>query len=121
MHTPEVLDHFQHPRNAGELPSPPAVVLAVENPACGDVLRLSARIESGVVAEAAYRVRGCTASIAAGSVLTELMLRRTRAELEILRAEDLDASLGGLPPESRHAAVLAADALRALLRSWPPD
>ena len=70
MYPDALLDHFQNPRNVGELP-PPAITVEASNPACGDILRLSARIENGVVAEARFKVRGCTASIAAGSALTE--------------------------------------------------
>ncbi len=70
MYPDALLDHFQNPRNVGEL-APPAITVEASNPACGDILRLSARIENGVVAEARFKVRGCTASIAAGSALTE--------------------------------------------------
>ena len=61
------LDHFQNPRNVGELPSPPAIVSSVENPVCGDTLVLYARVEDGAIAEVRYQVRGCTASIATAS------------------------------------------------------
>ena len=115
MYSPELLDHFRNPRNVGELPAP-AITVEVENPACGDILRLSAAVENGTVTEAAYRVRGCTASIAAGSSLTELMKWRQVSDLRRLSAADVTDALGGLPAESGHAAVLAIDALRAWLR-----
>ena len=60
MFSATLLDHFQNPRNVGELP-PPAVTVEATNPACGDILRLSVRFESGVVAEVRYKTRGCTA------------------------------------------------------------
>ncbi len=111
---PELLiEHFRNPRNVGELPSP-AWVVEVSNPACGDILRLSARVERGVVVEARYKVRGCTASIAAGSALTEWITGKTAAELADFQASVVDGALGGLPAESKHAAALCADALRAL-------
>jgi nitrogen fixation protein NifU and related proteins len=111
----KLLDHFQNPRNVGEL-LPPAVVIDVSNPACGDTLRISARIENGKVVEAKYKVRGCTASIATGSALTGLMLARTAAELASITEAMVEAEVGELSPESRHAAVLCRDAARALGR-----
>ena len=116
MYSPRLLDHFQNPRNVGELP-PPAVAVDAVNPACGDMLRLAARFEDGRIAEVRYKTRGCTASIAAGSALTELLLGRTRAEAGQLKAADIEAALGGLIPESKHAAVLCVDAVRALLKA----
>jgi nitrogen fixation NifU-like protein len=114
MHSEILLDHFQNPRNVGELP-PPAVIVEVSNPACGDILRLSVRFEGEVAAEARYKVRGCTASIAAGSVLTTLLIGRTRRELAALKAGAIEAGLGGLAAESRHAAALCVDGVRAVL------
>jgi len=113
MYSPRLLDHFQNPRNVGELP-PPAVTLEVSNPACGDILRLSARFAEERVAEVRYKVRGCTASIAAGSALTEWLLGKRRAELSAFRPAVIEAALGGLQPESRHAAVLCGDAVKRL-------
>src|SRR6516162_5641658 len=110
MYPPALLDHFQNPRNVGEL-DPPAVTVTVSNPACGDVLRLSARFEGDTLADVRYKVRGCTASIAAGSALTEWMLGRTREELTAFRPEIVDEAVGGLRTESKHAAVLCADGL----------
>lgn len=112
----KLIDHFQHPRNVGELPAPAALV-DVSNPACGDMLRLSARFDqSGCVAEARYQVRGCTASIAAGSALTELMLGKSRKQLAAIGVGDVEAAIGELQSASKHAAVLCVDAIRALLR-----
>jgi nitrogen fixation NifU-like protein len=115
MFNEQLLDHFNNPRNVGELP-PPALFVEVANPACGDVLRLSARLEDGRIAEVRYQVRGCTASIAAGSALTELISGKSLAELNVLRAADVEAAVGGLATESKHAAVLCVDAVRALIR-----
>jgi len=98
----------------GELEAP-AVTVQIENPVCGDILRLSARFDKGRVAEAKYKVRGCTAAIASGSALTEWMLGKSRPELERLKAENIDEAVGGLIPESKHAAVLCIDGVRKLL------
>lgn len=114
MHSEAFLDHFKNPRNVGDL-DPPAVTVEISNPACGDILRLSARFEDGRVAEVRYKVRGCTASIASGSALTEWMLGKTRSELAALNADTIESAVGGLIPESKHAAVLCLDGVRMLL------
>ncbi|SPE34961.1 Nitrogen-fixing NifU domain protein [Candidatus Sulfopaludibacter sp. SbA6] len=115
MYPEQMLDHFQNPRNVGELP-PPAVMVEVSNPACGDIMRLSARFDAGTAVEVRYKVRGCTASIAAGSALTEWMTGKTRAEIAAFHAAIIDQAVGGLRAESRHAAVLCVDAVKALLK-----
>jgi nitrogen fixation NifU-like protein len=116
--SPELLDHFRNPRNVGELP-PPAITLEVSNPICGDILRLSALIEAGRVTQAAFKVRGCTASIASGSALTELVMSRDKSALRTLTASDIERAVGGLPNESKHAAALCLDAVRALVLQFP--
>lgn len=115
MYSEALLDHFQNPRNVGELPSP-AVTVEVSNPACGDILRLSVRFDNGIAREARYKVRGCTASIAAGSALTEWIAGKTRGELAAFLPAAIDEAVGGLPAESKHAAALCADGVKALLR-----
>jgi nitrogen fixation NifU-like protein len=116
MYAERLLDHFQNPRNVGELP-PPAVTVEVSNPACGDILRLSVRFEDETAVEARYKVRGCTASIAAGSALTEWIVGRPAAELAGFRPAIVDEAVGGLAAESKHAAILCADAVKALCRA----
>jgi nitrogen fixation protein NifU and related proteins len=109
-----VLEHFQRPRNAGELVGATAVV-EVSNPVCGDVLRLAVIVARGVVREARFLCRGCTASIASASLLTEKMKGRAVDELREVCAAEIAAELGGLPPASFHAAQLAEDAIQAIL------
>src|SRR5271169_5318893 len=92
VYPPLLLEHFQNPRNVGELP-PPAVTVEVSNPACGDILRLSARFENDRVAEVRYKVRGCTASIAAGSALTEWLLGKSRADLLTFQPSVVDEAV----------------------------
>jgi len=115
MYSERLLDHFQNPRNVGTL-EPPAVVVEVSNPICGDILQLSALAGEGRVREVRYKTRGCTASIAAGSALTELLQGRTFEEMAALKAADIEHAVGGLSNESKHAAVLAIDGVRALLQ-----
>jgi len=114
MYPDPLLDHFQNPRNVGELP-PPAITVEVSNPACGDILRLSVRFENGVAVQSRYKVRGCTASIAAGSALTEWLAGKTAADLAAFRPAIIDEAVGGLRAESKHAAVLCADGVKRLL------
>jgi len=114
MYSEPLLDHFRNPRNVGEL-APPAVTVDVMNPACGDMMRLSIRWAEGRISQARYKTRGCTASIAAGSALTEWMTGRTVDELKQLKAADVEAAVGGLAPESKHAAMLCVDSVRAVL------
>jgi nitrogen fixation NifU-like protein len=116
--SPQLIEHFRNPRNVGELPAP-AITVEVSNPICGDILRLSALIEGGRVASAGFKVRGCTASIAAGSALTELISGKDREALRSLTAADVEAAVGGLSNESKHAAVLCMDGVRALLAKFP--
>jgi nitrogen fixation NifU-like protein len=114
MHSERLLDHFRNPRNAGEL-EPPAIKVDVSNPACGDMLRLWARFVDDRVAEARFQTRGCTASIAASSALTEWMMGKSRAELNGIAPGVIEEALGGLEPASKHVAVLCVDGVRKLL------
>ena len=115
MFSDAVLDHFQNPRNAGEL-SDADVRVEVSNPVCGDVLQLAARVEDGRIAEARFLCRGCTTSIACASLLTEQLRGRTFAEARSLTAQSLSQLLGELPAATFHGAELAADAVQTLLR-----
>jgi nitrogen fixation NifU-like protein len=114
MFTQALLDHFQNPRNAGELPDA-TIRIEVENPVCGDVLQLAAKVDCDIVREIRFLCRGCTASIACASVLTESIRGRELRALQDISPESLAASLGGLPSASFHAATLAHDALQQLL------
>jgi nitrogen fixation NifU-like protein len=115
MYSPQVLDHFQHPRNPGEVANPNASV-QVENPACGDVLKLTLRVTDGRIEEIRFLAQGCVPTMACASLLTQLVQGRTVAEARQLRREDLVGALGGLPPASTHASHLAMDTLAALIQ-----
>jgi NifU-like protein involved in Fe-S cluster formation len=117
MYPPQLLDHFQNPRNAGPMDSPDVSVQS-ENPACGDVMKLMLRFKEGRIADVRYQVRGCVAAIACGSVLTEYVMGKTPQEAGALRREFLVDAVGGLPNQSLHASYLAMDCLKlALSRS----
>jgi NifU-like protein involved in Fe-S cluster formation len=109
-------DHFQAPRNVGDLARPDARV-EVENPVCGDRLTLGLRLEGGRVAEVAWRVLGCSGAIAAASAMSELVRGQELAAAAIIDKTAIDRALGGLPALKRHGADLAAEGLAAALRA----
>lgn len=115
MYSPQVLDHFQNPRNAGELSEPDAVV-EVENPACGDILRLTLKVSGDRIVGARFKAKGCVPAMACGSALTEIVTGKPLSEAQAVRREELVAAVGGLPQASTHAAQLALDALAAALK-----
>jgi nitrogen fixation NifU-like protein len=104
MYSSELLDHFEHPRNTGDVANPDASI-QVENPACGDILKLTVRVTNGCIKEIRFLAKGCVAAMACGSALTELVQGRT-----------VEGAVGGLPTASGHASHLAVDALAALLK-----
>ena len=116
MFSDAVLDHFQNPRNAGQLPGAD-VKVEVSNPVCGDVLQLAVRIESDRIVESRFLCRGCTTSIACASLLTEQLRGRTLAEARSVTAQSLSQALGRLPAATFHGAELAADAVETMLRN----
>jgi nitrogen fixation NifU-like protein len=118
MYSAQVLDHFEHPRNSGELPDA-TVTVQVENPVCGDVLELSLRIAGGTIADARFRARGCVPTVACASRLTEMLLGKTQEEAASLSRDALVTSLGGLPAASLHASHLVFDALATVLAQRP--
>jgi nitrogen fixation protein NifU and related proteins len=115
MYSQKLLDYFQNPRNAGDVESPDAAV-QMENPACGDVLRLSARIDGDHIVAIRFRAKGCVPAMACGSALTELVAGKSLQEARQLTRETLIESVGGMPEASSHASHLAMDALGALLQ-----
>lgn len=114
MYSAQTLDHFQDPRNAGEISNPDAAV-EIENPVCGDVLRLTLKFNSGRISEVRFKAKGCVPAMACGSALTELVFGKTLEDARKLRREDVVAAVGGLPQASSHAVQLALDALSAAL------
>jgi len=114
MHSVQLLDHFQNPRNVGEVPNSDASA-EIENPGCGDVLRLTLRREADRIAEVRFLAQGCVAVVACASAMTELVQRKSLSEARLLQREDVVRAVGGLPPESNHASALAIETLRAAL------
>jgi nitrogen fixation protein NifU and related proteins len=114
MYSAQLLDHFQNPRNPGEVAGADAAA-EIENPACGDILRLTLRVSAGRISDVRFKAKGCVASIACGSALTELVLGKTVNEARNIQREEIITAVGGLPQASSHAAHLALDTLSAAL------
>jgi nitrogen fixation NifU-like protein len=114
VYSPEVLDHYKHPRNVGELEDA-TLKVEVSNPVCGDTLMLAVRVEAGRIAAVRFRTRGCPPAIASSSLLTELLAGKTVAEIRGITAQQISDALGGLPPATHHASQLAEDAVDVLV------
>jgi nitrogen fixation NifU-like protein len=115
VYSAETLDHFEHPRNAGVVADPDATV-QIENPACGDVLKLTLKLTGDRIGEIRFLAKGCVCSMACGSALTELVQGKTIQQATELDREQLVRKVGGLPAASVHASHLAMDALAAALK-----
>ncbi len=116
MYSPLLLDHFEHPRNAGDLPDADARV-RVENPVCGDILELAVKMEAGRIADIRFRAKGCVPAMACASAMTELAKGKSADDARAITKENVAQAVGGLPPASGHAAQLAVDAVRAAISS----
>lgn len=114
MYSPELLDHFQNPRNSGEVEHPDASA-QIENPVCGDVLELTLKLDGDRIADIRFRARGCVPAMACGSAVTELARGLIVEKARQLSREELLRKVGGVPEASSHASHLAMDALRAVL------
>lgn len=114
MYSPQVLDHFANPRNTGDLPDAAARV-QVDNPVCGDLLELAIKCEKGIITAARFRARGCVASMACASALTEEVIGKSVQDARRIGSEQLLVRLGSLPQASEHAGYLAVDALHRAL------
>jgi nitrogen fixation NifU-like protein len=115
MYSPELLDHFEHPRNSGDLPGA-NIHVQIENPACGDVLELSAKIDGGRIGEIRFRAKGCVPAMACASAVTQLVEGKSIEQAREIGKDDIARAVGSLPPASGHAAQLALDALQAVLK-----
>ena len=113
MLSEKILAHFREPHNAGEL-ADASHIGEVTNPVCGDVLRLTARVENGTIIAARFKAQGCVPSIAAASAMTDMLAGKTLTEARRISPTDIAMALDGLPEASTHAAELCCDAVAAL-------
>ncbi len=112
-----VMEHFEHPRNAGELEQPDGEATTA-NPVCGDRMRVMIRVADGRVAEVRWQTRGCPPAIATSSFASEMVRGWTLEDVEALTRDRIAEAIGGLPPDKVHCSVLAADALRAAIANY---
>jgi nitrogen fixation NifU-like protein len=116
-YTEKVMEHFQNPRNVGEIPDADGVG-TVGNPSCGDIMKLFIKVKDGKIVDAKFKTFGCGAAIATSSMVTELVIGKTIEEaLKISKATVAEA-LGGLPPQKMHCSNLAADALKVAIDEY---
>jgi nitrogen fixation NifU-like protein len=112
-----VMEHFEHPRNAGELEDPDGEATTA-NPVCGDRMRVMIRVAAGRVAEVRWQTRGCPPAIATSSFASEMVRGWTLEDVEALTRDRIAEAIGGLPRDKVHCSVLAAEALRAAIADY---
>jgi len=117
MYSEKVMDHFQNPRNVGEIPDADGVG-KVGNPTCGDLMYIYIKVEGNVLTDVKFKTFGCGAAIATSSMLTELAKGKTIEEAEKITREQIAKELDGLPPKKMHCSNLAADGLLAAIEDY---
>jgi nitrogen fixation NifU-like protein len=116
-YTEKVVDHFQNPRNMGDLEDPDGVGV-VGNPTCGDMMQIQIRVRDGRIEDVRFKTFGCGAAIATTSVATELIKGKTIEEALQATNKDVMEILGGLPPIKVHCSLLAEEAIRAAVEDY---
>ena len=114
MYSQTIVEHIANPRNVGELENPSGKGDAI-NEACMDRLLLTIKIQSDTIIDAKVKAQGCPPTIAAASVLTELIIGRSLAQADSLTRKDVEDALEHLPSMKKHCAALAIDALRTAI------
>ena len=117
MYSKKVIDHFQNPRNVGEIEDPDGVG-QVGNPSCGDVMYLYLKVKDNVIEDIKFKTMGCGAAIATSSMITELAMGKTLDEAEKITRQDVADALDGLPPLKLHCSNLASDALQEAIKDY---
>ena len=112
-----VVEHFQNPRNSGEMESPDGEATK-SNPVCGDRMRVMIRVADERITEVKWQTRGCPPAIATSSVASEMVVGWDLARVEQLSREEVAEAVGGLPRDKIHCSVLAADALRGAIADY---
>lgn len=117
MYSEKVMDHFSNPRNVGEIEDANGTG-TVGNPACGDIMKLSIKVENDVITDVKFKTFGCGAAIATSSMVTELVKGKGLNEAEQISNSTVAEALDGLPPVKMHCSNLAADALHAAIEDY---
>ncbi len=117
MYNEKVMDHFQNPRNVGEMDNPSGVG-EVGNMKCGDIMKIYIKVKDDVIENIKFLTFGCGAAIASSSVLTEMVKGKTLQEAEAITNQQVADELEGLPPAKLHCSNLAADALHNAIEDY---
>ncbi|MGM0471272.1 MAG: Fe-S cluster assembly scaffold protein NifU [Bacillota bacterium] len=117
MYSDKVMDHFQNPRNVGEIEDADGVG-EVGNPTCGDIMKMFIKVEDNVIEDIKFKTFGCGAAVATSSITTELVKGKTLEEAQELSNQQVAEELDGLPPEKMHCSNLAADALQKAINDY---
>src|SRR3989337_1952630 len=111
------MDHFSNPRNVGEIENPDGVG-QVGNPVCGDVMKLTIKIDDGKISDVKFKTFGCGAAVATSSMVTELVKGKTIEEALAISNKAVAEALDGLPPQKMHCSNLAAAALHLAVADY---
>ena len=117
MYSEKVMDHFEHPRNVGEIPDANGVG-TVGNAKCGDIMRMYLKVENGVIRDVKFKTFGCGAAIATSSMATEMVKGKTLKEALQLTNKAVAEALDGLPPVKIHCSMLAEEAIHAAVEDY---
>jgi nitrogen fixation NifU-like protein len=117
MYSEKVMDHFQNPRNVGEIENADGVG-EIGNPVCGDIMKLYIKVKDDRIVDAKFKTFGCGAAIATSSMVTELVRYKTLEEAEKISRDTVAEALDGLPPIKMHCSNLAADALHNAIEDY---
>ena len=114
LYSEKVMDHFEHPRNVGEIETADGVG-EVGNPVCGDIMRMYLKIDDGIITDCKFKTFGCGSAIATSSMATEMIKGKTVKEALELSNKAVVEALDGLPTHKIHCSVLAEEAIKAAL------
>lgn len=117
LYTEKVMDHFEHPRNVGEIENADGVG-QVGNPKCGDIMKMYLKIDDGIITDVKFKTFGCGSAIATSSMATELIKGQPIGEAMTLTNAAVAEALGGLPAYKMHCSVLAEEAIKAALGDY---
>jgi len=117
MYSDKVLEHFNNPRNMGEISNPDAIG-KVGNPVCGDLIWIYIKVKNDVITDVKFKTFGCAAAIATSSMITELAKGKTLKEALKLTRQDVAEHLQGLPPIKMHCSNLASDGLHRAIEEY---
>lgn len=117
MYTEQVMEHFENPRNVGEIENASGTG-TVGNAKCGDIMKMDIQVEDGVISDVKFKTFGCCAAIATSSMATEMVKGKTVEEALALTNKSVAEALGGLPPVKMHCSLLAEEAIHAAIKNY---